>query len=53
VIIPMENFGLKLFSLEPIIPGLAVGFVSFVLGSYLFPDKEFPGTYRDEIGKEL
>jgi len=53
VIIPMENFGIKFFSLEPIIPGLAVGFVSFVLGSYLFPDKEFPGTYRDEIGKEL
>lgn len=38
VVIPMENFGVKFFSLEPIIPGLMVGLLAFVIGSYLFPD---------------
>lgn len=50
VVIAMENFGIKFFSLEAIFPGLIVGFISFVLGSYLFPDKEFPGTMEAETG---
>ncbi|MEN6462388.1 MAG: sodium:solute symporter family protein, partial [Syntrophomonas sp.] len=50
VVIPMENFGIKFFSLEPIIPGLIVGLIAFLIGSYLFPDKEFPGTMNEELG---
>lgn len=52
VVIPMENFGWKLFGLEPIIPGLIVGLIAFVAGSYLFPDKLFPGTVKEELGVE-
>lgn len=50
LVIAMENFGVKFFSLEAIIPGLIVGFFSFVIGSYLFPDKAFPGTMEVETG---
>lgn len=49
VVIAMENFHVRVFSLEAIIPGLIVGFLGFILGSYLFPDKEFPGTMNQEI----
>jgi len=48
LVILMENFNLKIFGLEPIIPGLIIGFVTFILGSYLFPDKTFPGTKSEE-----
>jgi Na+/pantothenate symporter len=46
----MENFGIKFFSQEPIIPGLIVGLAAFLIGSYIFPDKEFPGTMNEEMG---
>lgn len=48
IVIGMENFGMKFFGLEPIIPGLLVGFITFMLGSYLLPDKIFPGTKPKE-----
>lgn len=44
IVILMENFNIKILGLEPIIPGLILGLITFFLGSYLFPDKTFPGT---------
>ncbi len=49
LVLYMEQTGFKIMGLDPILPGLFVGFISFVTFTFLFPNKN--GT--TELAEEL
>ncbi len=48
LVLYMEQTGFKIMGLDPILPGLFVGFVSFVIFTLLFPNKDSSTELKEE-----
>lgn len=48
LVLYMEQTGFKIMGLDPILPGLFVGFVSFIIFTLLFPNKDGSTELKEE-----